>query len=130
MERITDKEWEAKFKDLSIKLTDGETAMFEHLSAMETVHNELGKNLSIFKDQIMQSRNEFVGKLCAKYRISKPNFVTYDPVTHSIVSIFGAKLHTVYGQKRPAMFIRLAQDLIFKAIETLTAFHKSTNGRQ
>jgi hypothetical protein len=125
----TDEQWQAENSNLTVKLTDSEIVMFEHVRAMEMVHNELGHNLSMFKDQIMQSRNEFMGKLCVKYGIQKPNLMAYDPVSKQIISIFHKNMPFVRMKEKPPMFVTLASELVFQAIKTLTNAFKLSGGK-
>lgn len=125
----TDEQWQLENASLTVPLTDGEIAMFEHVRAMEMVHNELGHNLSMFKDQIMQSRNDFMVKLCAKYGIQKPNLMAYDPVGKQIISIFHKNMPFVRMKDKPPMFVSLASELMFQAIKTLTNAFKLSGGK-
>jgi hypothetical protein len=122
-------EWQKANSQLTIKIADSEIAMFEHIRAMETVHNELGHNLSLFKDQIVQSRNEYMVKLCEKYHILKPNMITYDPVGKQLISIFHNNMPFVRIKSKPPMFTTLASELIFQAIKTLTGAFKMSGGQ-
>ena len=110
---------------LETNLTDDEVKMFEHIKAMEMVHNELGANLGAFKDSIMQTRNEFVKKVATKYKVENPNQVTYDPKSKKLISIFHQNMPFVKIKEKPAMFTQLASDMMFKAISTLTNLYKA-----
>jgi len=101
-------------------LTADEIKMFEHISSMEQIYNELGTNLAIYKDSIMQVRNEFCSKVASKYRINNPANMTYDRVSRKLRSIFHPKLSTMVGFDKPSFFSETANDIIVRGIKTLT----------
>jgi hypothetical protein len=122
--------WQERNGQTTIVISDNEISMFERLRAMEMVHNELGHNLSLFKDQIMQTRNEFMKNLCIKHNILKPNLMTYDPVNKQLISIFHKNMPFVRIKEKPMMFTTLASELVFQAIKTLTNAFKMSGSKK
>jgi len=101
-------------------LNEKELKIWEKIEKMQAVHNELGANLSAYKDSIIEYRNAFCNELQKKYKIEKPSLMRIDPIKRRIVSIFhpGASAHTIVD--RPHAFKRVAFDCIRSSIRQLS----------
>jgi len=109
-------------------LTADEIAIFNAIAEKEAIHNELGKFLSQYRESITETRNEFVVRLCQKYRIEKPSEVMYDQISQRLVSIYhtGVKAHKI--TMRPYAFTELAQALFLDAVKKLGEMLRQTKG--
>jgi hypothetical protein len=110
-----------KHSEYSQGLTSDEVAMFERILVMESVHNALGYQLSTYKESIIEFRNNFVTRLAHKYRIEQPSKVTYDRLTHKIVSVFNPSLRASKIVTRDDNALRqLASSMLIDTIKKLT----------
>ena len=104
-------------------LSADEVMMFEKIAMMEAVHNELGSNLSAYKDSIVEFRNQFVSSLAAKHRWERPGQLTFDPIKKRVVSVFHPELKGHKIEARPYAFKDIAsvltRDLIKKLMDVL-----------
>lgn len=100
-------------------LTKEEIAMFEALADKEAIHNELGALLGQYRDSIVETRNEFVGRLTSKYRVPDPSRTAYDPITQKLVSVFHPNLKGHKIASRSHAFSQLASDLMMDAVKRL-----------
>jgi hypothetical protein len=100
-------------------LSKEEVMMFEALADKEAIHNAFGELLSQYRSGILDTRNEFVGHLCAKYRIENPREVQYDLIRQKLVSVYhpGVKAHKI--EQRGYAFKELAQALFFDCVKKL-----------
>lgn len=114
---------------LAFELTLGEKAMFAKIAKEQEIHNAIANKLSLYQDQIVESRNRFVEDLCKKYGIAKDkrSKVTYDPVTGKLVSIFATDLggHKIMGS--PPEFDDAARQMILATIRELGAIYPATH---
>lgn len=104
------------------KLTKDEIEMFKRLAEKEEVHNALGAFLSQFRESIIETRNEFVGQLCAKYRIDpqQAKHAAFDPISEKVVSTFHPNLKGHKIVSRSNAFNELAYSLMTQAIGSLS----------
>lgn len=111
-------------------LTPDEIKAFEKIAQMEAVHNELGAALSLYKEQIITTRNKFVQAICRKYSIEKPRDASYDPVSKKVVSVFHPNLkgHKIISMSGNALG-QVASELIHSAITKLGEVYLATKGK-
>ena len=115
-----------KHSEYSQALTSDEVAMFERIMAMESVHNALALQLSQYKESIIDFRNKFVIRLAQKYRYDNPSKVTYDRLTHKLVSVFNPSLRAskiVTGDDNALR--QLASSMLIDTIKKLTQLNPS-----
>lgn len=107
-------------------LTVDEVKMFESLADKEAIHNALGELLSNYRESIIETRNQFVTHLCAKYRIENPKEIQYDLIRQKLVSIYhtGVKAHKI--EQRGYAFQALAQALFFDSVKKLADLLKKS----
>lgn len=116
-------------KIFEISPTTEELAMFAHLEGMEAVHNEIARNLGMFKEQIVASKNEFYIHLNNKYGIERPSMMCFDPVDKVIRSVFHGNHQTRIITVGTVLFRRMVADKMFEIIKTMTAYFKTENKR-
>lgn len=106
-------------KQFEFDLTPDEVKMFEHIRSMESVYNELGFNLAIYKDAMLKTRNDFVDRVAKKYQIDNANHMTYCFVTRKLKSVFNSNLITTKGIDKPPLFSQAANDMMVSSLRTL-----------
>jgi len=109
------------------ELSPAEVQGFQRLIEMEAVHNELGANLSAYRDQIIKQKNELVKHVAKRYGIANPVHAIYDPWSKKIVSIFHPNLAAHRIEKRPYAFRMVAFEQIQSAIRMLTDVFRATD---